>query len=135
MKHAGRVARALMGLLFLISTGLQYNDPDPLRWVAIYGAAAAACWLPLKRPWFAASVGATALVWALSLAPRALARAELRDAVGEMRAAADGPELLRELGGLCIVAVCMLVLTVIRVRRSREVGTRGITRAKRGAGG
>ncbi len=29
----------LFALLFVISAGLQYNDPDPFIWISIYGAA------------------------------------------------------------------------------------------------
>ncbi len=34
------VANGLMAALFLIAAALQYNDPDPLRWLAVYGLAA-----------------------------------------------------------------------------------------------
>jgi hypothetical protein len=33
----------LMAALFGLSAVLQYNDPDPLSWIALYAAAAAAC--------------------------------------------------------------------------------------------
>jgi transmembrane protein TMEM220 len=28
-----------MALLFAFAAALQFNDPDPIRWIAIYGAA------------------------------------------------------------------------------------------------
>jgi len=34
-------------LLFLVSAGLQYNDPDPLVWIAIYLYGALACFLSI----------------------------------------------------------------------------------------
>ena len=37
----------MMAVLFLIAAALQYNDPDPLRWMAIYGLAVLACLLAL----------------------------------------------------------------------------------------
>lgn len=37
--------KILFGLLFLVSAVLQYNDPDPFRWILVYGLAAAVCLL------------------------------------------------------------------------------------------
>jgi hypothetical protein len=45
-----------MAVLFLVAAAVQYNDPDPLRWMAIYGLAGLACllalagWLPRLAP-------------------------------------------------------------------------------------
>jgi len=57
-----------MGALFLFAAALQYNDPDPIRWIAIYGAAcavsiAAATGRPVLRA--ALVVGAVSIAWAL----------------------------------------------------------------------
>jgi hypothetical protein len=41
-----RVANAVMTLLFLVATFVQYNDPDPIRWMAIYGSSG----LPATNP-------------------------------------------------------------------------------------
>jgi len=35
-----RYVHFLMFLLFLLSCAVQYNDPDPLTWIALYGYAA-----------------------------------------------------------------------------------------------
>ena len=32
-------ATALFAILCLVSAGLQWNDPDPAQWMALYGAA------------------------------------------------------------------------------------------------
>ena len=42
-------ANALMLPLFVLSVVVQYNDPDPIRWMSIYGAAAVVCGLELRR--------------------------------------------------------------------------------------
>ena len=50
-------------LLFLASAGVQYNDPDPLLWIALYGGAATACLLSFTNwphLW---------LLWALVVGP------------------------------------------------------------------
>ncbi|MEO7822999.1 MAG: transmembrane 220 family protein, partial [Gemmatimonadaceae bacterium] len=38
-----------MLLMFVFSTAVQLNDPDPLAWMAIYAAAAAVCGLEIRR--------------------------------------------------------------------------------------
>jgi len=35
-----KIFNYIMGGLFVISAGLQYNDPDPYVWITIYGVAA-----------------------------------------------------------------------------------------------
>ncbi len=39
MEHFFKVVGGVFAILFLISAVLQYNDPDPLFWIAIYGMA------------------------------------------------------------------------------------------------
>ena len=34
-----RLLNGLMAVLFAVAVVVQFNDPDPLRWVAVYGAA------------------------------------------------------------------------------------------------
>ena len=38
-----RIANLVMLVLFLFWAGFQYNDPDGLVWMGVYGAAAIAC--------------------------------------------------------------------------------------------
>lgn len=115
---------ANLGMLVLLAAAaaLQYNDPDPLQWVAIYGLAAIACGLcaASRPPWaFSASVGAAALVWAASFAPRVLGAASPGDLVQSMKADTPQIEESREALGLLIVAGWMAALTV-RARRARR---------------
>jgi hypothetical protein len=51
---AWKIADAIFLLMFVLSVVVQVNDPDPLRWMAIYGAAAVACLLSLtgRLPWW-----------------------------------------------------------------------------------
>lgn len=69
----GRVLDGVMTLLFALSAAVQYNDPDPVEWVALYLACA---WVSLRSalgraPFRAAlAVGAVALAWAGALLPR-----------------------------------------------------------------
>ncbi|KAB2910360.1 MAG: hypothetical protein F9K40_02775, partial [Kofleriaceae bacterium] len=60
VKHPGILvaANVLFAALFLLSAGLQYNDPDPGIWIAIYVAAAVATLaaLHVRGGWVAATV-------------------------------------------------------------------------------
>jgi hypothetical protein len=101
--------KLLLAVLFAASAAVQYNDPDPLPWLVIYGVAAvSSAWSAFGRPPFALllAVAAVAFVWALLLVP------------GVMNEAAfTGTEEERECAGLLLVCGAMLAL----YRRDREV--------------
>ena len=104
-----------MGLLFLLSVIVQYNDPDPVRWIAIYGAAVAACVLALwgRVPgWLPAITGLAAAVWAAFLLPRVLGQVAPGELFRERGMATMGIEEAREMIGLLLVAIWMAVLFV-----------------------
>lgn len=42
----------LFCLLFIISAGLQYNDPDPYVWIPLYGYGAVLCWLAFRGKYY-----------------------------------------------------------------------------------
>jgi hypothetical protein len=68
------VANAIMLLMFVFSAAVQLNDPDPLPWMGIYGAAAAVCALETRRrtpAWAPVALALVALVWAGSIYYRA----------------------------------------------------------------
>lgn len=114
-----------MVLLFLLAVAVQWNDPDPVRWMAIYGAALCVCllvaWrrrLPVAVPIL---VGLVALVWSLATiatGPAANWYSHMFDA-WEMQSATV--EQAREATGLLIVAVWMFVMAVHVRRGSGEV--------------
>jgi len=47
-----KIFNILFGVLFLISAGLQYNDPDPYVWIPIYLYAAILCWLAAANKFY-----------------------------------------------------------------------------------
>jgi len=110
-----------MLVAFALSAVVQYNDPDPIRWILVYVAAAAACATGGRGTgfWLAAVVGAVALVWSLSLAPGVVGHARLADAFARMEVHRPIVEETREMLGLALVAAWMVVL-VVRGRRSRS---------------
>jgi hypothetical protein len=124
MVWALRILTALMTVYFLFAAVMQYNDPDPVRWMAIYGAAALACWLALVRRlwrWYPAGVALAAVVWAATLAPGVIGHVAPRELFSETAMLAPAVEEAREMLGLLIVAVWMGVLfatATVTIRRS-----------------
>ncbi len=102
----------IVTLVFLIGAGLQYNDPDPLRWILIYGLAAVACLAHRRTTWdrvAAIAVGLTALFWTATLFS-GLSGFVFGDLFRSMKAETPTIELGRELLGLWIIAGWMAVL-------------------------
>ena len=115
MVSAVRILTAIMGVYFLFAVVMQYNDPDPVQWMAMYGAAALACALALvgrARWWFLVGVAAVAAAWAAMLAPGVIGHVAPRDLFAPAGMLAPAVEEAREMLGLIIVAVWMMVLAV-----------------------
>lgn len=116
------ILNAAMLLVFVFSAVVQMNDPDPLVWVAMYGAAAFACVLALMRRghWsYPALVSVVSLVWVATYAPRVLGRVPFGSMFGAWEMADTGIEEARETYGLMIVAVWMVVLAVRTARAAK----------------
>jgi len=109
-----KTANWVMAIVFMLCVAVQYNDPDPVRWMTIYGLAFAACLLFVsgKLRWpFPAAVGAAALLWAATIGPRVIGKnVPMNEVFGTMRMISEPVEESREMGGLLIVATWMLVL-------------------------
>lgn len=111
--------------LFAFAAIVQFNDPDPIRWVAIYVVAGvlSALAASARRVPAAAfvAVGVAALLWAASImlgGPGASEYGHMFDA-WEMKSVAV--EEAREVSGLLIVSTWMAVLTIRSTRRARTV--------------
>lgn len=107
-----------MAALFLLAVVVQWNDPDPGRWMAIYGAACGVCLMvALRRPLPVALpilVGLIALLWSIATiaaGPAAAWYSHMFDA-WEMQTASV--EQAREATGLLIVAGWMLAVARLR---------------------
>jgi transmembrane protein TMEM220 len=110
---AWKVADVLFLLMFAFSVVVQLNDPDPLPWMAIYGAAALACLLSLfgKLPWqFAVVTGIIALAWAATIAPRVIGQVPFLDMFAEFEMKDIGVEESREMYGLILIGGWMAAL-------------------------
>ena len=109
-----------MCALFLLAVVVQYNDPDPVRWVAIYGAALAVCLVVALRG--RVPIAAPLLVMAIAVAWGVITMADVPSAESythmfdawEMKSISI--EQAREASGLLIVAAWMLVIAVAQRR-------------------
>ena len=113
----------LFAVLFLFGAVVQYNDPDPIRWMAIYLAACAACVAAAWNAgpwWFSALVGLLALIWGLTLAPRAFPNVRLGELVEQWEMKDVRVEEGREMYGLFIIFAVMTVISVIRWLATRS---------------
>lgn len=124
---AWTAANVVMLLLFGLSVLVQVNDPDPLPWMAIYGAAAIVCRLETlhSTPWWAAcGVGVLALIWAATIAPRVLGIVPFTSMFQQFEMKDIGVEESREMYGLLIIALWMLAVEWAAVRRRRASAQR-----------
>ena len=119
-----RALHLVFAVLFAISAGLQYNDPDPVGWALMYLAATAlaagnfrgASWV---RPLGLALI-AINLVWMVTLAPGMGAFIERGDPAllaATMKAGDPVIEEAREFLGLGIVALYSLAAALRKTGR------------------
>jgi hypothetical protein len=118
-----RIINAVMAALFMFAVVLQYNDPDPLRWMLVYGVAGLlSAWVVARgRPPLvpALLVGLIAIVWAIGI-QAAYDLTTLAEMFGAWEMRTQRIEEAREASGLFIVAVWMAVL-VIHSRAARSI--------------
>jgi hypothetical protein len=116
-----KIANLVMLVAFVFGVIVQYNDPDPARWMAIYGAAAIACGLFAagRKPWVVpALVLLVSVIWAATLAPAALGKVGFGELFEAFEMKDERVEIGREFGGLAIIAAWMLGLTLSSFRKA-----------------
>ena len=106
---------AILSLLFLLFVALQWNDPDPLVWVTVYGLTAVLWlwrWWAPPPWWLTLPFLLLLLIWWLSLLPAVIdwLRLGAPSLLGSMKAESPHIELVREWGGLLLVMVALLPL-------------------------
>jgi len=116
-----RYASYVMAALLAVCVALQYNDPDPIRWMAMYGAAmVVSALLPSKKPLVPVGyvVAAVALVWSAYLLYGVWGRMEVADLVEKMSEKGGAVEEGRESGGLAIAGFWLVFASAFRSRRA-----------------
>jgi hypothetical protein len=109
-----------MASLFAFAALLQLNDPDPIRWVAIYSAACALSLLAAFRrrvmPALVIAVAVVGLVWAALIGFGGPGASEYGHMFDAWEMTSPSVEEAREASGLVIVAAWTIILFV-RARR------------------
>lgn len=117
-----RTISAAMGVLFLVAAIFLYNDPDPIAWMGLYGAAGVTSLMgALDRlpRWLPVGVGIVAVVWAGRLLPQMAGHVPLAELVRELEAATPLIQEGRAALGLVVIAVWMGALAFHAARRPR----------------
>jgi Transmembrane family 220, helix len=117
-----KIVSLILAALFFVSTALQFNDPDPARWIAIYGVSGVIALLVAFgkcNPWIILIVIAVSLFWAFLLFPGFLTwlNSGAPSIVKSMHAESEYIEVVREFLGLLIIIVSM-VFFYIRTRKA-----------------
>jgi hypothetical protein len=123
-----RVLNVVMAALFGLAVLVQFNDPDPVRWMLIYavaGAVTASVAAGRRVPlWTPAVVGLIALVWGLRLERLIQGRVAPGELFQSWEMKDERIEVAREAGGLLIVTGWMAVLAAwswVHGRRSPKL--------------
>ena len=112
-------------LAFLLAALLQYNDPDPIRWVAIYIAAATLCKLQHFKqitPIFPVLLLIICLAWIGMLVPSVTQGVAWTDILDSLAMKTKAVEEAREIGGLVLVASWSAVIAINSVLSGRKPG-------------
>src|SRR5919198_5862613 len=107
-------ANAVMVLLFLFSASLQFNDPDPVQWVAVYTAAAVISGFEVARRtriWAPLALTCVAVIWAAFIAS-GVHDVRFADMFAQWEMKNVQIEEERETYGLLIVATWMIAIAV-----------------------
>lgn len=115
----------LMFAIFIFGAIVQYNDPDPLLWIGVYGVAALLTWFFIidRLNWRVPAVAAAALIlWAAFLLPEVWGIVSIPDLFDAWEMKNMAIETAREAGGILIIAVWLLVLGWYTFKKSDYSG-------------
>ena len=113
-----KVFNLIFTVLFILFAALQYNDPDPYLWIPLYLFAAAMCWLAFRRKFYpnlyligiaVYAVYAAFLFFSKDGMLDWMREHESEDIIGEMKATKPWIEATREVLGLVIMIVVLLI--------------------------
>ena len=117
-------------IIFLISAGLQYNDPDPYIWMPLYLYSAFLCWQAVRGKYYTTAYLLGMLIY-LAYATYLLfdkngviswARDHnAENLVETMKATKPWIEETREFGGLLIMFIAMLINYIVYRRKKLVV--------------
>ena len=123
-----KIFNILFCVLFLISAGLQYNDPDPYIWMPIYLYGAVLCWLAFRNQYYPKAYVAGIIIfsgYALYYfftdngVLDWIQKHNAENIAATMKASTPWIEETREFFGLVILIVVLTVNLVYAKRKSR----------------
>ncbi|MEM1112212.1 MAG: transmembrane 220 family protein [Pseudomonadota bacterium] len=120
---AFQIANSIFLLAYVLSAGVQLNDPDALPWIAIYLTAAGLCldqFIGPRLTWLPPALLALCLVWLLFLLPAIIGQVSPSEVFESVSMQTRAVEEAREIGGLAMVA---LWAGIVMVRRGRSHST------------
>lgn len=108
-----RILDYVIAAVFFVMAGLQYNDPDPIYWVAVYGGtgliALSKAFGRFSEFWAALTIGAVVagLLYAVPGVLNFFEHGAFEELIGEMQASKPYIESTREFGGLLIALIVL----------------------------
>jgi hypothetical protein len=109
-----KITNAILSIIFILFAAVQYNDPDPLMWMVIYGMVAVVCAFAIIHKYnkYVLIVGiATCLMGTLYYFPGVMElfrEHEIADLTRKMKADQPFIEKSRESLGLLLAAIVLL---------------------------
>jgi len=106
----------LMMAIFLGCLLLQLNDPDPVTWVVLYSVPLVGCLVWERFVWgriFSGIAAVIAIVFAVMLVVSAPPASSEGWVFGQWEMMGEHAEVLREVGGLVLIAGWMTVLAFV----------------------
>lgn len=105
-------------LIFLLFTGWQYNDPDPILWIPIYGIAAYCAWMAYKGK---SNLEMLMILSIIATAASINSWSQMTAWEGfnteDLSMKSINQELAREAAGLAICAVSFLLFIIVKIRK------------------
>lgn len=110
-----KIISAFIGIIFIAFAAVQYNDPDPIQWMATYGIVAAIgfIYIRTKLPsWFLLILLAGCIIWAVIIFPDEFG------GITENMEEVTGIEETREVLGLAIAGAALLYFVLLNRKKN-----------------
>ena len=113
-----KIFNIIFCILFVVSAGLQYNDPDPWVWIPIYLYGAVLCWFAFRGEYYKGGILAGVVAYGIYAVylfytndgvADWLNKHDAENIASSMKATKPWIEDTREFFGLCILIAVLLV--------------------------
>ena len=123
-----KIFNLVFSILFVLFAALQYNDPDPYLWIPLYLFSAVLCWLAFRNKYYPSLFLTAILIYTLYAAYLFFTKDGMLDYLrehrgddiaGEMKATKPWIEATREVLGLLIMIIVLLINYFYSKRKTR----------------